>query len=157
MSDLFIFIVSFFISSNATLNIFLAVTFRIYAPLSSARHEAIGISFLFSVQIKFSLMPTGLQTLWNSLGLHKMMFSKLAASYTSPVSVSFFIMFRVLGIYLLLCCVVTTYIHHHLRTRDQYLRKKDKSNGERCFRVASRISDNVKRDKSIFWEFKIFF
>ena len=78
-----------FVSSNATLNIFLAAPFRIYAPLSSARHEAISIYFLWSVQIKFSLMPTGLQTLWNSLGLHKMMFSKLAASYISLVSVSF--------------------------------------------------------------------
>ena len=34
-------------------------------------------------------MPTGLQTLWDSLGLKKMMFSKLAESYISPVSVSF--------------------------------------------------------------------
>ena len=47
-----------------------------------------GNSFLCSVQRKFPLMPTRLQTLWNYLGLRKMMFSKLAASYISPVSVS---------------------------------------------------------------------
>ena len=82
-----------FISSNATLNIFLDIPFRIYTPLSSARHEAINISFLFSVQIKLSLMPTGLQTLWNSPGLHKMMFSKLAASYISPVSFVLFLLY----------------------------------------------------------------
>ena len=36
-------------------------------------------------------MPTVLQTLWNSVGLHKMVFSKLAASYISPVQVAFFL------------------------------------------------------------------
>ena len=76
-----------FVSSNVTLNIFLAVPFQIHSPLPSAWDGA--ISFLFSVRIKFILMPTGLQTLWDSLGLHKTMFSKLAVSYISPVSVSF--------------------------------------------------------------------
>ena len=52
-----------FVSSDATLNIFLAVPFRVYASLSSARHEAVRISFLCSVQKKLSYTPTGLQTL----------------------------------------------------------------------------------------------
>ena len=92
------------------LNIFLTVPFHIYAPLPSAQHQETGFSFSFFLVLrKSSLMPTGLQTLWNSLGLHKMMFSKLAVLYFLPV---FF--------YFLRC------IHYHLRTRDQYLKQKGK-------------------------------
>ena len=85
--------------------------------------------------------------------------SKLSASYISPVSllfVLFLLYVSFLDIYLLLCHVVATYIHHHLRTRDQYLRQKDKRKAERCFRVASWTSGNVKRDQSSFCEFTIF-
>ena len=76
---------------------------------------------------KFSLVPTGLETLWNSFGLCKMMFSKLAASYISPVSMLFVLFLRhvfktcVFDIYLLLCYVMVTYIHHHLRERGRYI------------------------------------
>ena len=45
----------------------------------------------------------------------------------------------------LLCYVVATYILHHLKTRDQYLKQKDKSKAERCFKVVSSISDIIKR------------
>ena len=70
-------------------------------------------------------MPTGLQTLYSSLGLHKVMFNKLAASYISPVSMSFVLFLLYVSCFgytfaSLLC--VGNFIHHHLRTRGQYPR-----------------------------------
>ena len=76
----------------------------------------------------------------NSLGLLKMLFSKLTASYISPVSVSFvlFLLYvSCFGYFFASCYVVLICIHHHLRAQDQYLRQKDKSKAERCFRVES--------------------
>ena len=79
-----------FCFSKREIKYFLAGPFQIYAQLLSPRHEGTGISLFFCGN-KIYFMAIVSQTLWNSLGLHKMMFSKLAASYISAVSVSFFL------------------------------------------------------------------
>ena len=136
----------------------MAVPFQIYAKLLSARHEETGIS-LFFVEIKFILcqqfckhyeIPLG-YTKWCLVNYLSRIFPQRKCQFFY-----FYYMFCVLDMYLLLCYVVATYIHHHWRTRDRYLRQKDKRKAERCFRVALWISDNVKRDKFISCEFKIF-
>ena len=73
-----------FVSSNATLNIFWLFLSKYILNCGPHNTRELVFTFYF-VQIKFSVMPTVLQTLWSSLGLHKIMFSKVAASYISPV------------------------------------------------------------------------
>ena len=68
------------------------------------------------------------------------MFNKPAASYISPVSMSFVLFLLYVSyfgyIFASLLCGGNL-IHHHLRTRGQYPRQKDENKAERCCRVAS--------------------
>ena len=68
------------------LKYFLAVPFRIYAPLSSARHETIGISFFMQCTKKVFSYANRFA---NTMKLHIMKHHFVAASYISPVSVLF--------------------------------------------------------------------